>query len=325
MTSLLSVRPAAVTLGALSLGAIAAALLYRRASASSPALREPVIRRDPFAPDPALQLPPLLPPSSSARGSSSSTRGGGGSSTAGIPSHPVEVLDRAPAAAVHATATTIPTSTARARGLPSPPFAPSSSSTASPLPLISEAPHPISPPGGVDEAGPARAPRVAARELLNLVSPLIRAGRLAELGTKEAPSDEIANLQRDMRGLKSDGIYGPKTQARGKELLGIEFPSRSGSKRRAQAQPLPAAPPAPASLATLEVQRAPQEAAHALYELVTTPPVHWGSTESPNADIRRAQQDMGRIAADGIYGPKTQARAAALLRQSFPARSKGVS
>lgn len=166
----------------------------------------------------------------------------------------------------------------------------------------------------MESTGPERSAREAARALLNYVTPLIRGGRQAELGTHDAPNDTVANAQRDMRGIPSDGIYGPRTAARGKELLGVAFPSRTkGAGARVS---VPAPPPSPDA-------RAPQEAAAALYELVTHAPIQWGTREQPNSDIRRAQLEMGRVTADGVYGPKTQARAASLLRQAFPARPKG--
>jgi hypothetical protein len=242
------------------------------------------------------------------------------SSSSAIPSHAVQVLESgAPADALHAVPR-MPASSAAPRGAAARVNAPE------------DGPHPLSPPGGTDAAPlpsppfapPARSPREAARALLNYVQPLVRAGRLAELGSKEAPNDTIANAQRDMRGIASDGVYGPRTAARGKELLGVAFPSRSGVKRRVSpAAPPP--PPAPDSLATMSLQRAPQEAAAELYELVTHPPIQWGTRAQPNEQIRRLQLELQRLTADGVYGPKTQARAAALLRQAFPARPKGAS
>ena len=195
----------------------------------------------------------------------------------------------------------------------------------------------------------------AAKALYAYITPLIRAGKTGtELGTTDQPNNFIANAQRDMRIVRSDGIYGPKTAARGKELLGREFPARSSTKKRVQPapqqvdigpavikeatispleavtkmppEPGPAAPPPPAAPAappppSVQVnEHAPQEAAAALYALVTHKPVDWGSKQKPNELIRGAQADMGGLVSDGIYGPKTRDRGTKLLGKSFPAR-----
>jgi hypothetical protein len=163
-----------------------------------------------------------------------------------------------------------------------------------------------------------RAPSDAARELYSLVVPLIRDGNLDALGTNAQPSQAIAILQRDMRVIKSDGIYGPKTAARGKELLGREFPPRTApANRRVSATPATPAPQAP----KVAIRYSPEQAAEALYLLVTHPPVDWGSKKLPNSLIEAAQHDMGELVADGVYGPKTQARGTKLTGHKFPARS----
>jgi len=183
----------------------------------------------------------------------------------------------------------------------------------------------------LSSASPGVAPQVrsardAARALLNYVSPLIRAGKAAQLGSKDAPNDTIANAQRDMRIIKSDGIYGPKTAARGKELLGIEFPSRVSNKRVAP-QKLDAIdlimkpPPVPPPPSQKVAAHSPLEAASALLVLVTNPPVNWGTRANPNKLIAAAQKDMGGgLKADGVYGPLTASRGAKLLGKPFPAR-----
>jgi hypothetical protein len=171
------------------------------------------------------------------------------------------------------------------------------------------------PPHSKSAAAPTRAPSDAARELYALVVPLIRDGNLDALGTNDQPSQQIAILQRDMRGLKSDGVYGPKTAARGKELLGREFPSRSApANRRVAMTPAPAAP-------KVEIRYSPEQAAEALYLLVTHAPVDWGTKARPNSLIEAAQHDMGELVADGVYGPRTQARGTKLTAKKFPARS----
>lgn len=191
-----------------------------------------------------------------------------------------------------------------------------------------------------------RTPKDAAKELLSYVSPLIRNGRADALGTKEAPNTIIQALQTDMRKVTADGVYGPKTAARGKELLGMEFPARAGAKRVVPKQappPLAAAPkpkasPAPASasippaLAELKPpaappppdvpvsEHSPKEAAEALLMYVTGAGVDWGSKPKPNPIIRDAQKAMQKLTADGIYGPKTRDRGKQLTGKTFPPR-----
>lgn len=191
-----------------------------------------------------------------------------------------------------------------------------------------------------------RAPKDAARELLSYVSPLIRSGRADALGSKEAPNTIVQALQTDMRKLTADGIYGAKTAARGKELMGVEFPARAATRRVVPKQappPLAAAPkpkaatpapaPLPPALAELKPpppppppdvpvsEHSPKEAAEALLLYVTGPgPIDWGNKGKPNTIIRDAQKSMGKLTADGIYGPKTRDRGKQLTGKSFPAR-----
>lgn len=68
-------------------------------------------------------------------------------------------------------------------------------------------------------------PVAAARELAAYVAE--NRGKGAKLGTKGAPSNAVKALQLQMGGgLVADGIYGPKTRARGQEL-GVSMPPRS--------------------------------------------------------------------------------------------------
>jgi hypothetical protein len=238
---------------------------------------------------------------------------------------------------------------AAAASYPKPPAASSEPRTSS-----ADAPQPAA--AAAKSAEETRTPKQAAQQLYTYVVPLIKAGNLAELGAKGKPNHFIANAQRDMRLIESDGIYGPKTAARGKELIGREFPSRT-SKKRVSAATLPAnwkveppgaltavpeatlpvdppagplpqlwpgagkvleqSPPAPSSSST---KRTPKEAAAALYALVHQSDVDWGTKVHPNTLIAAAQRDMGSVTADGVYGPKTAARAAALLGRAMPAR-----
>ncbi|HET8938987.1 MAG TPA: hypothetical protein VFN67_36335 [Polyangiales bacterium] len=202
---------------------------------------------------------------------------------------------------------------------------PAASSSASSTPAAKPAakpaaPSPTQPPGATVDL-PAqvvpegRSPKQAAQALQAYVTPLIRSGRAAELGSKAKPNELIASLQRDMRGIASDGIYGPKTQARGKELLGVEFPARASSKLPA-ANVLNQPPPSPPSTETSEAARA----AEGLLAYLSQPGADQGSKGKPSGYVKAAQAAMGALTADGIYGPATRARGAQLTGQTFPPR-----
>lgn len=196
----------------------------------------------------------------------------------------------------------------------------------------------------VTSPAPGRTPPQAARELLSYVSPLARGGNTAELGTKDKPNETIRGLQTEMRGLKADGVYGPKTQARGKELLGVEFPARAGGKKivpkqapppsaakpsaAAAAAPAPSLPPAIAELKPAPApppidvpvaEHSPKEAAEALWLYLQQPNANKGHKGAPSEIVRDAQKDMGGgLKPDGIYGPKTATRAKQLTGKAFP-------
>lgn len=222
-----------------------------------------------------------------------------------IPSNPVAVVKAAPASALPATS-----SAAKAAAVAKPAAVP-------------EVPSAVTPK--------ARGAQDAARDLYAYVVPLVRDNKQLELGTKAAPSDYIAACQRDMRLITSDGIYGPATVKRGKELLGREFPTRNPTNKRvtlaatapqpAAAKPVLMAPIAPPGVDTPVAKYSPQEAATALYIYLTSGKLdNWGTKAAPNDTIRRAQKDMGSLVADGVYGANTQKRGAALTKLPFPAR-----
>lgn len=221
--------------------------------------------------------------------------------------------------------------------------------------VVPEAPASALPATSSPVVQAGRSPKDAARELLSYVSPLIRSGQLDALGSKDAPNTIVQALQRDMKGkLVADGVYGPKTAARGKELLGLEFPQRVAPKRIVPKQPPPSAatpappivdfaqsaaappsaaptptpapgasltPPAPPpALDTHVAEHSPKEAAEALYLYVTGPSPDFGAKGHPSDIIKQAQLHMGKLTADGIYGPKTEARGKALTGKKFPPR-----
>ncbi|HET8939219.1 MAG TPA: hypothetical protein VFN67_37500 [Polyangiales bacterium] len=193
----------------------------------------------------------------------------------------------------------------------------SSTKTAAERAPTTAAPAPNRPPGATTVDLPAqvvsteRSPKQAAQALHTYATGLVRSGRgAAELGSKAKPNDFVAAAQRDMRGgLASDGIYGPKTQARGKELLGVEFPNRYGTGTKVK-------PPVPPLTAANEQQRA----AEGLLSYLSQPGADQGVKGKPSAYVKAAQAAMGGLTADGIYGPNTRTRGAALTGKPFPPR-----
>jgi len=71
-----------------------------------------------------------------------------------------------------------------------------------------------------------RTAQQAAADLLEYVTPILRAKRGSDLGVKGAPNSLVKAAQIDM-GVKPDGIYGPETRTKGKALLGVTFPART--------------------------------------------------------------------------------------------------
>jgi hypothetical protein len=171
-----------------------------------------------------------------------------------------------------------------------------------------------------------RAPRVAAQDLYTYVTGLIRAGKSDQLGNASAPNSTIAAAQNDMRLVKVNGVYDAPTRARGKELLGREFPARDS--KRVAAVPVTATPAvvlespaiAPPPLSASVAARTPREAAEALLIYVQQPGADLGSKASPSSIVHDAQQAMGGITADGVYGPQTSKRIAALTGKAAPQR-----
>jgi len=205
------------------------------------------------------------------------------------------------------------------------------------------------PPGAIKAgttstpAPAGRSARQAATDLYAYVVPLIKAGNGAALGTKAEPNDIVRVAQRDMK-ITADGSYGDKTRARGKELLGREFPARAPKGRvpapaprsssssssspaaapkvlRIEPQPAAklaaAAPPPPPEVPVNE--HSPKEAAAALLQYVQSSG-NLGTKAKPSDIVKAAQHDMGKLTADGVYGPKTRERGKQLLGKPFPAR-----
>lgn len=172
-------------------------------------------------------------------------------------------------------------------------------------------------------------PREAAQRLYDYAGGLLRADRGDQLGTRGKPNETVRHYQGLMGKIKVDGQYGPKTRARGKELLGKTFPVRKRAEPRIPAE-VPEPPrPAPArelETSPAEMVRTPKEAAQDLFDYAKAAPKvkgrgEWfGTKAKPNAIVAAAQRNMGGLNDDGIYGPKTRKRGRALLGRVFPAR-----
>lgn len=200
--------------------------------------------------------------------------------------------------------------------------------------------------------GPTK--RVIAQRLYDYVTRLIKEGRAAELGSKGAINATVRDAQKLMGGIAADGIYGTATRARGKELLGREFPARDNPKARvspvathatpppvsrlaqsapitatqaaskpsAPGQPKPAVAPKPVAAPSRGDKQAAQDLlAYARRVLASNQGSQLGTAREPSAIVRSAQADMGELVADGVYGPTTRARGKALTGTTFPART----
>jgi hypothetical protein len=120
-------------------------------------------------------------------------------------------------------------------------------------------------------------------------------------GSKGKPDPVVKQAQADMGTLTADGIYGAKTRARA-HALGVELPAIASK------------PKAAASLVLAPVDKAGRASVDAAKDLAAhiASGGSKGTKGKPNATVRAAQADMGGLTADGIYGAKTRARAAAL-------------
>jgi hypothetical protein len=126
----------------------------------------------------------------------------------GMPSFPVSVVPVAPAA------------NAAKPKKPKPLFSPFGNN---PLNVTATASNVAQP-----AAAPAahRSANQAALELLAYVTPILAAHRGSELGVKNAPNPVVKAAQLDMNDVPADGIYGPRTRAKGTALTGKKFPPR---------------------------------------------------------------------------------------------------
>lgn len=118
-------------------------------------------------------------------------------------------------------------------------------------------------------------------------------------GSKANPDRNVAQYQKDMGKLDNDGIVGPKTRARA-HVLGVTLPTAiPASTQKLVEQLEKSGGPSPANAAKVL----------ASYLKETK---RFGTKAYPDARVKRLQSLMGGIDADGIVGPKTNARARAL-------------
>ncbi len=158
----------------------------------------------------------------------------------------------------------------------------------------------------------------AALELYSYVVKAIGDGLSSFLGDRTSANATVKRYQLAMGKIAADGIYGDKTRARGKELLGREFPARKTATAPKPA-PSPAPTPKPAPTPPPD-QRTPVQAARDLLGHVRA---HGdlGTKARPSQPVMSAQRDMGELTTDGVYGPKTRARGKQLIGETFPPRT----
>jgi hypothetical protein len=106
--------------------------------------------------------------------------------------------------------------------------------------------------------------------------------------------------------LSADQFVGPPLSAASPAAQAEQ--ARIAKKARPKKPPKPKVAKAPA----VPPRRTPQQAASELQVHLSQPGVHWGTKQKPNKVVKAAQRDMGMRTTDGIVGPKTRERAAAL-------------
>jgi hypothetical protein len=84
----------------------------------------------------------------------------------------------------------------------------------------------VAPHGAAPVPSAKRSAGQAALELLAYVTPILAAKRGSELGLKNHPNAVVKAAQLDMGDVPADGIYGPRTRAKGTALTGKKFPAR---------------------------------------------------------------------------------------------------
>lgn len=172
-------------------------------------------------------------------------------------------------------------------------------------------------------------PKNAAEQLYSFAARTLARGEGHLLGVKGKPSPEVKRLQKNMGKIKADGFYGRRTRRRGKELLGRDFPIRKkgGVKRTPPKPPKPDTDePGREDGADADERSAVQAAEVLLTHARNAPPLNEGRREwfgwkgHGNEVVEAAQEDMGGLVADGIYGRNTRNRGRELTGKLFPAR-----
>jgi len=129
------------------------------------------------------------------------------------------------------------------------------------------------------------------------------------MGSKKKPDATVKGFQKVMGGLTPDGIYGPKTQARARAL---------GTTLKTREAYLPKITIGPAVIEKEGPMLAPKAATDPKKQAALALAVHLeahgapGTKAKPDSTVKALQKRMGSVTADGIYGPKTEARARAL-------------
>jgi hypothetical protein len=169
------------------------------------------------------------------------------------------------------------------------------------------APKPAAKPAPQPAVVSARSTKQAAEDLYTLAASLVRSNRGDELGTSLHPNEKVRAAQTDMRGnLKADGVYGPKTMARGKELLGKPFPNRNSTVKA-----LPAPAPKPTAAAPKPAPK-PTDKTNAAKAL----DFYLMDGGRAKATIADQQWTLG-LDADGDPGPKTRAAVQSALGRAL--------
>lgn len=168
------------------------------------------------------------------------------------------------------------------------------------------APKPPAPPKPA--APKKRTAREAAEHLYSMATAAIRSDLADQLGSTAHPNEAVRKDQHDMGKIAADGAYGPKTQARGKELLGKPFPTRPHAATPA---PKPAPAPKPKTAAA-PPKPAASAATTAARELDSYIAAQGGRSRAKIADL---QWTLG-LDTDGIPGGVTKSRVQDLLLRS---------
>lgn len=214
------------------------------------------------------------------------------------------------------------------------------------------APHHASPQHPAERRAPAgRSPRAAAQALYDYArDPAVRTAHPASaFGYRGHPNSFVRQAQLDM-GLvlpDADGIYGPRTRARGQQLLGRPFPPRPGGGAPVHHTAPPAPHPADDSArreaarrAAIRAQRARARAARiaaanerrrraaaaaaaAPEEGPYTEPVHAEPSTQPVIDIQAGPENLERRSPEDAASSLLDYASDPSVRSAHPAEAFG--